>query len=333
MIEKILDGLYRIEIPLPKNPLKVTNSFVLTSEERNLIIDTGFNQKECMEAMQAGLREIEVDLTQTDFFATHLHADHHGLIGELSEPSAVKYMGHVDAKHMERGSSWEDMLVYGSMNGFPDEELRAATVNHPGRKHSSPNKVQWTHVKEGDVVTIGDYALECVETPGHTWGHVCLYDSAKKILFSGDHILGDITPNIQVWSSEDDPLRSYIESLNKVAELEVDLMLPGHRSLIPDSRARIQALKKHHLVRCNEVLDILRKGARHAYLTAAEMSWDIRADSWDDFPLMQKWFATGEAVAHLRFLEKKGLIQKDDAPEGITTYQLTEADATLQSVD
>ena len=58
-------------------------------------------------------------------------------------------------------------------------------------------------------------------------------------------------------------------------------------------------LIEHHRIRANEVLDVLNAGARNSYQTAAGMSWRIRARSWDDFPIMQKWFATGEAIAHL----------------------------------
>jgi glyoxylase-like metal-dependent hydrolase (beta-lactamase superfamily II) len=80
MIEKVLTNLYKIEIPLPKNPLKNLNSYVIKGAERNLIIDTGWNQEECMNAMQAGLKKLGVDIKNTDFFITHLHADHLGLI-------------------------------------------------------------------------------------------------------------------------------------------------------------------------------------------------------------------------------------------------------------
>ena len=83
MIEEILANLYKIEIPLPESPLKALNSYVIKNSERNLIIDTGWNQEECMNAMQTGLKELGVDLRKTDFFITHLHADHLGLVSTL----------------------------------------------------------------------------------------------------------------------------------------------------------------------------------------------------------------------------------------------------------
>jgi glyoxylase-like metal-dependent hydrolase (beta-lactamase superfamily II) len=203
---------------------------------------------------------------------------------------------------------------------------------HPGRKHSPQQEIVWSHLKDGDPVFIGDYMLECLDTPGHTWGHICLYEANKKILFAGDHILGDITPNIQAWRTDDDPLQSYIVSLDKVSKLDIDLTLPGHRNFVRDTRGRIEELKTHHLDRCNEVLDILRQGEKHAYQTASQMSWEIRAKSWDDFPLMQKWFATGEAIAHLRFLVKRGLINSRTSADRTIFFSLADPGIKLESM-
>jgi glyoxylase-like metal-dependent hydrolase (beta-lactamase superfamily II) len=138
-----------------------------------------------------------------------------------------------------------------------------------------------------------------------------LYERKKKIFFSGDHVLGDITPNIQCWSDDIDPLDLYIKSLKKVYELDVKLCLPGHRSFITDFKKRVLELIEHHRVRANEAISIVEKEPNTAYQTASKMTWDIDAKSWKDFPVMQKWFATAEAIAHLIYLEKKGLVQRE----------------------
>jgi glyoxylase-like metal-dependent hydrolase (beta-lactamase superfamily II) len=331
--EEILPNLYRIEVPLPGNPLKVINSYVITAKGNSLVIDTGFNRKECREALEKGLKSLDVNLDKTDFFSTHLHADHQGLIPTFAREGVKTYMGKIDAQHTEAGGGWDKMLKYGVMSGFSEGELESAVINHPGRKHGAQKMVTWTHVQEGDTITIGDYDLKCIETPGHTWGHICLYEPNKKILFSGDHILGDITPNIQVWARDDDPLKSYMESLSKVDKMDIEYTLPGHRSLIEDCGKRIQELKAHHLARCSEVIDILQEGSRNAYDTASRMTWDITAKSWDDFPLMQKWFATGEALAHLRFLEKKGFISETEQSDDVIRYSLIDGAGKLKTMD
>ena len=98
-------------------------------------------------------------------------------------------------------------------------------------------------------------------------------------------------------------------------------MLPGHRRLFKKLGARIDELKRHHEKRAEEILDILQKGPGSAFEVASLMTWDIRYDSWDDFPVAQKWFATGEAISHLRFLEEKQLVTKEKNDSGIQKYR------------
>ena len=315
MVEQILPGLHRVVVPLPDNPLKEINSYVITSTDRNLIIDTGMNRPQCREALEAGLDEIGVDLERTDFIATHLHADHEALISTFLRNGSRAFMGELDAIPMKIDfAEWlknNPVEEYAARSGFPAEELQSSLKNHPGNKYGSRTVVDYIPLGDGVTFEIGDYRLETVATPGHTSGHISLFEPNKKIFFSGDHVLGDITPNIQAWSDDQDPLAVYLSSLKKVDGLDVDLCLPGHRSLIENFKGRIAELVEHHRVRANEVISILTADRKTAYETASHMSWDIVARSWDDFPLMQRWFATGEAIAHLRYLEGKGLIQRE----------------------
>jgi glyoxylase-like metal-dependent hydrolase (beta-lactamase superfamily II) len=122
---------------------------------------------------------------------------------------------------------------------------------------------------------------------------------------SGDHILLGISPNITIWSGQHNLLEQYLASLDKVYALDVDLVLPGHRELFTDHRMRIQELKQHHEARVNEVLSILEMGGQTAYDIATRMTWDIDYKSWQHFPVSQRWFAVGEALAHLKYLEEK----------------------------
>ncbi|MDQ1330221.1 MAG: hypothetical protein QG578_484 [Thermodesulfobacteriota bacterium] len=320
MTEEILPGLHRIKIPLPESPLKYLNSYVIKADGRNLIIDTGFNRNECLEAMNNGLREIKVDLADCDFFITHLHADHFGLIARLVTKKSKIYFSRPDKEIIESWEGFEPMIEYAGKNGFPENELRAALHQHPGYKYGSDWTPDMSVLEDGETITYGNYCFECVETPGHTLGHICLYEAAKKILIAGDHILSDITPNIQCWSDKDNPLEKYLLSLDKARKLDVGLVLPGHRRLFNDHRARIDELKQHHEKRAEEIIDILEKGPGSAFEVASFMTWDIRCDSWNDFPVAQKWFATGEAISHLRFLEEKRLVTKEKNNSGIQRY-------------
>ncbi len=318
MVEEISANLFRIEIPLPESPLKSLNSYIIKDSERNLIIDTGLNRQECMNAMQSGLREIGVDLGKTDFLITHHHADHFGLISSLATEQSKIYFGQIEAVVIESGAKWENMIDFARLNGFPEAELQAALHNHPAFKYGSKRSFTLTKLKENDRISIGDYLFRCIHTPGHTIGHLCLYESNKKILISGDHILIDITPNIQLWSNKENPLNEYLNSLDKVYDFAIDLALPGHRRIISNCKGRIQELKDHHQRRADEVLSILEKGSNTAYGVASQMSWDIACDSWEQFPVSQKWFATGEAISHLKYLEEKGHIRQAMEEDKIT---------------
>ena len=64
MIERIQSYplIYRIEVPLPDNPLRYLNPYVIIGADRTLVIDTGFKRSECREALFSGLSELNIDL-------------------------------------------------------------------------------------------------------------------------------------------------------------------------------------------------------------------------------------------------------------------------------
>jgi glyoxylase-like metal-dependent hydrolase (beta-lactamase superfamily II) len=320
MTEEVLPDLYKIEVPLPRNPLKALNSYVIKSQKRNMIVDTGMNREECMTAMNFALKELDVDLDKTDFFITHMHADHLGLVSALATDTSTIFLNQQDADIVMLARNpeyWYAGLRFASLNGFPEKELKEALEKHPGYRYSAKGNVKFTIPTEGTVIDVGDYRFKYVETPGHTEGHTCLYEPDKKILVAGDHILLDITPNISLWNYEHNLLEQYMTSLDKVYRLDVRLVLPGHRRIFRDSRKRIRELKEHHQTRIEEILSILDKGAKTAYQIASQMSWDLDCGSWDLFPVSQKWFATGEAIAHLKYLDEKGTIKRETSGDRI----------------
>jgi glyoxylase-like metal-dependent hydrolase (beta-lactamase superfamily II) len=309
-MEEILPGLYRISVPLPGSPLKATNSYVVKGTEKSLIIDTGWNREDCMAALVSGLNECGVDSKQADFFVTHMHADHAGLVSALAGKEARIYFGRADAEVIRdsRPEHWGKLIDMGRRCGFPQDEMEKAVGSHPGRRYSPNTRLDFTVLKDGDEVRAGNYLFRCIETPGHTAGHICLYESGKRILICGDHILGDITPNITLSVEERNPLKEYLMSLEKVHDLDVELVLPGHRSIFRNQKERIRELKEHHQARLSEVIAILGKGRQNAYQIASQMTWDVGFKSWDSFPPAQKLFAFGEAMAHLKYLEEEGKV-------------------------
>ncbi|MBI4285055.1 MAG: MBL fold metallo-hydrolase [Chloroflexi bacterium] len=313
MIEEMLPGFYRVEVPLPKNPLKFLNSYMVRGPERDLIIDTGMNRPECLEAMTEAIKALNIDLSKTDFFISHMHSDHIGLVGTLPAKSARVYFNGPESVHVVTPEYWEfsgPIRDFARQHGFPEDELTRALGNHPGLKYKASAYPDFHILKDGDRLTVGEYQFDCIETPGHTKGHICLYQPDHKVCLTGDHILGDITPNIlSRFNDTQDSLADYLRSLDKVYPLEVKLVVPGHRSTFTNFRGRIDELKHHHEVRANEALSIVSLGNLDAYQVAARMTWDMPGP-WEQFPSFQKWFAFGEALAHIQYLEKKGQVRR-----------------------
>ncbi len=321
MAEELYPGLFRIQVPLPNSPLKTLNSYVIRGGERNLLIDTGFNRNTCKKAMLEGLAELGIGLETIDLFITHLHADHFGLVAELAGENTRIYFNRPDSTRLENTQVFEDILHYGTKSGFPEGGLRDALNQHPGVKYGAGLIPAMTFVSDRQHLAVGDYDFVCIRTPGHTPGHTCLYEPGKKIFIAGDHVLYDITPHIQCWSDNGNPLKDYLLSLDRVQKLDVDQALPGHRNLFRDFGQRIDTLKRHHARRMDEVVEILSKSSPlTAYEVASGMTWDLVAKNWEAFPLMQKWFATGEAIAHLRYLEIDNRIRRA-ALEPVILYE------------
>jgi len=312
MFEEILPNIYRIEIPLPRNPLRALNSYLVKGNDRFLLIDTGMNMEECRREMASSLRDLRVDLDRTDFVITHIHADHSGLVGELATETSTVYFNEPEtsiiAYQGSQSGYWSQLLASYRAHGFDPQELESAMKGHPGQLYGPRRKVDFCTLKEGDRIEIGDYSFACIETPGHSPGHTCLYDAETGILVSGDHILSDITPNISSWAGMENPLKEYLASLDKVEPLDVDVVLPGHRRVFRDHRARIEELREHHRQRLGEALAALEDGEKSAFEVAPWIRWDVGFGSWDLFPPPQKWFAVGETIAHLKYLGAEGRV-------------------------
>ena len=194
MLTKVAENIYKKEIPLPENPLRYINVYIITGE-KTLVVDTGFNRPECEAALMEALAELGVK--EADLFITHLHSDHCGLISKYGDQGWKIYAGETDGELMnfEAGNLYWRMLDDLFIKfGFPKADFGRNTDIHPGRTWCHTHPVKFTYVNDGDVLEYGGYQFRVIETPGHTPGHMCLYDEANKRLICGDHILGTITP-------------------------------------------------------------------------------------------------------------------------------------------
>jgi len=308
MIEEVLPGIFRMAVPLPRSPLKATNSYLIVDEERSLVVDTAFDRPECREAFLSLLNEAGKSPDDVDYFVTHLHADHLGLAVALARNGTVIYFNEPDLPlALPDDGYWECMGRLYEQHGLPLADSQEAMSRHPGRIYGPHRDYPYTLVHDGDIIRRGGYTLRCVETAGHTPGHMCLLLEEPNVLLCGDHILGDITPNITMWTGMTNPLGEYLQSLDLVANMHVTRALTGHRSMVDDCTGRVAELKEHHRLRLEEVVAALGDGEQDAGTVTPRISWDLRYEDWDDVHPVQKLFATGEAIAHLQYLEASGV--------------------------
>jgi len=316
MIEEVYGNIFRIQIPLPNSPLKGLNSYLLRGSPRSLLIDTGFRMPECRDALFQALAGLDVDMECTDIFLTHLHSDHTGLAPEIATDDTQVFLSAVDIGYFldfqneKKTSQQVERLL---RKGFSMEELERMDDNNPARQYAPRPFKRLTPVQDGDMLNYAGYNLRCVATPGHTPGHTCLYLPEEKLIFLGDHVLFDITPNITDWAGFDNSLGAYLSSLDTIAAYDITMPLPAHRGVKGTVYERIESLKQHHHKRLEEVMSILRRRpGQRAYDIAGKMTWSIVCDSWQEFPLKQKWFAVGEAASHLDYLIASGLACREN---------------------
>jgi glyoxylase-like metal-dependent hydrolase (beta-lactamase superfamily II) len=313
MVEEIAEDLYRIEIPLPEYYPKSVNAYVLRDKERNLIIDAGLQDDICMNTVQADLSDLDIDLARTDFFITHGHGDHVGLVPKLIHPGSVLYLNRLEAdfiQKMESGTFFREIQEHYRMSGFPEGDFEKIVARFVKRNFTSKDVPRFQFLKDGDIIARGSCCFICVETPGHNKGHTCLYEPDRKMFLSGDHLLKDFIPAIPGRINNDNPLKEYLLSLDKVHALDIEVVLPGHGRPFKNSRRRIEEIREHHHQRDLKVLSILREGSKSIYETSLRMTRKQNSGSANLLSVLQSFFISEVAFTHLKYLEDKGVVER-----------------------
>ncbi len=322
---EIIPGIHQLQIPVPDNTLGYTNTYLVQGDGQYLLIDTGWDSKEALQSLEKQLADIQVDLGEIrQIVITHVHPDHYGLASKLKQLSQAKLALH----HLEKNFA---KLIYTNTDKFFHQVIRQLhthgmstdelTKSRPSsarmRRHIAPVPPDIT-LRGGENIPIGTFNLQVLWTPGHSPGHICLYEPTQKILFSGDHILPTITPNISLHpQSGTNPLGDFLNSINMVKQLDVNLVLPAHEHMFTGLQTRIEEINQHHKQRNLEILEAIKARPKTAYQISTEITWmpDMDSVSWQNMAPLDKRFAVLETIAHLesmRFSRKVDRFSKDN---------------------
>ncbi len=323
MTEKIMDNIYKIEVPM-NNALTCLNAYLILGRGgRNLLIDTGFDRDEPYRVVTEALRSFNASMENTDIFLTHMHPDHAELAGRLAGENTKVYIGAADAALLnDRHRTFDVRLREPKSKGFPADVIidyeRIHALKTPFSLHGG---CVYTEVRDGDILEYGGYKIRCIDCAGHSPGQTCLYIAEKKLLFAGDHILYDITPNVSAWVDGQNPLEAYIKNLEKLKALDMEIALPAHRGITCGPKERIDQIIVHHNERLEEIIDALsHSGSMNPYEIASKLTWNTPC-TWDELPPFQKYSAVGEVFAHLSYLMSRGRVERD-IKDGIYIYKI-----------
>ena len=329
---EIIPGIHQLQIPIPDNPLGYTNSYLVQGDNECLLIDLGMNTDEAFDSLKAGLSAIRVgfeDITQ--IVATHVHPDHYGLAGRLKQLSQAKIILHhrdrdlIQSMHTKTGNHMQQVEQWFRINGDPGFDASEIQVHPNGMpEYSAPTMPDIT-LNGGEIISCGIFKLQVLWTPGHSPGHICLYEPTHKFLFSGDHILPVITPNISLQSqSNANPLGDFLNSLNIVKQLDVNTILPAHEHVFNNLQARVEEIIKHHQQRNSEIIETIKEQPKTAYQISSGVTWmpELGGISFQDLTPWNKRLAVLETLAHLETIRVDGRVEKFTT-DSIIYYQAT----------
>lgn len=314
-IEQVRPGLWSLPVPIPANSLRYVFVYVFETDAGPYIVDTGWNTEEAWDALRGGLERIGSAVTDVQgVVVTHLHPDHYGLAGRVREASGAWIALHpADAALIQDRYVDPDYLVQlmGSMLrqvGAPAEELdalqHAAMPVLPLVTPAQPDRL----LEDLDKVDIPGWDVVALWTPGHSPGHLCLWEPERRLLLSGDHVLPRITPNISFHpQAGDDPLGAYLVSLDKVAAYDASEVLPGHEHRFVGLSGRVAELKEHHERRFDEVVAAIEDGAQTGWDLATRLKW---SRPWTNIDGFMRRAAVLETLAHLRALQVRGVVKE-----------------------
>ncbi|MEU6347911.1 MBL fold metallo-hydrolase [Streptomyces sp. NPDC047072] len=328
-------GVRSIQVPIPDNPLGHTLVYVVETDRGPVLIDTGWDDPASWDLLVEGLTACSTSVGEIHgVVVTHHHPDHHGLSGKVRDASGAWIAMHaadtaiVRRSRETRPERWFTyMAAKLEAAGAPEDHIaplrNARRSTLPGLSPALPDH----EIVPGELLDLPGRRLRAIWTPGHTPGHVCLHLEEEHPaqlpghgrLFSGDHLLPEITPHIGLYEDPDDatvtdPLGDYLDSLERVGRLAPAEILPAHQHAFTDAAARVRELLDHHEERLTGLRALLAEPLT-AWQLAVRMEWNR---PWDQIPYGSRNIAVSEAEAHLRRLVKLGRAEAVAGSEPVT---------------
>lgn len=322
-VEQIRPDMWSVPVPMPDNPLRYVLVYLLAVPRGVVLVDAGWNTDDAWTALVDGLAAAGYAMADVQgVLVTHIHPDHYGLAGRVQEASGAWVALHPKDEELLR-ERYDEPEMAGLVAltkthmircGVPDDLIDELSTASMGIR----NPIRLANVdvllEDGDKVGIAGWNLHAVWTPGHSPGHLCFVDPDRRILLSGDHVLPRISPAVTVHPQQrPSPLADFMESLTKVAALDVDEVLPAHEYRFKGLVERVDGLLHHHETRLDEVLASVRASPGvTAWQIAQGVTW---ARPWDTIPPFLRRSAAGETLAHLIVAQARGLVRSEaEAP-------------------
>jgi len=319
-----IHGVHRItiETPFPVGPVSV---YLYKIDDSYVMYDAGLDMGNWKKVFLAALNEIKISLKDIDYcFVSHEHTDHIGLIRSLKKenPNIKIMMSEITYKTLAWESNpenqekleelaWDNaklMIKYGMKEERARELVEWSKLWAKIRKGQKPDRL----LHDGDEIEFPTNKLKMIWTPGHSLGHICMFDVGNKFLFSGDHILSRITPHIGNFivnpeidekHNFDDILKHYLQSLDRIDSLHPKIIFPGHQEVIYDPSVRINEIKLHHVNRLREMMKVIKNRP----LTPMRISKLHFGRGLDQLNSM---LALSEVLGHLIYLENLNKVRR-----------------------
>jgi glyoxylase-like metal-dependent hydrolase (beta-lactamase superfamily II) len=241
----VLAAVYRLRLPLPWPGVPHCNAWALRAGEGVVLVDTGMHQPDSLAQLERALQMCGMSLEQVRLVVcTHAHSDHYGQAATIVAATGCELWMHPNHRHMTRMAEDPEAVLdrrieVARHSGVPEEPLRRWAAARRTRESGISGVIE----PDRDLVSgvsidtdVGTWSVH--ETPGHAPSHVCLFEPQRRLLISGDHLLGRISLYFD-YGSTPDPVGEFLNSLQVVERLGARLCLAGHGRTFADVQAHI----------------------------------------------------------------------------------------------